>query len=194
MPILGIIASQQPGHLATIAYDSIATTTAPSGGSASITFSSIPSTYKHLQIRGIGRAASGQSATAAADVIMNINSDSSSNYARHRIIGDGSTASAGASTSATALNWSSVLPRTTSAANLFGSFVIDILDYQNTNKYKTTRFLGGCDLNGAGSITFQSGLWMSTSAISSITITFETDSNPKPVAQYSQIALYGIKG
>lgn len=32
-------------------YDSIATTTVGAGGAASITFSSIPSTYQHLQIR-----------------------------------------------------------------------------------------------------------------------------------------------
>ena len=34
-------------------YESIATTTVGSGGASSITFSSIPATYAHLQIRGI---------------------------------------------------------------------------------------------------------------------------------------------
>ncbi len=45
------------------AYESIATTTVGAGGTSTITFSSIPSTYTHLQIRGIGRsdAASGNS-------------------------------------------------------------------------------------------------------------------------------------
>ena len=36
-------------------YDSIATVVVGSGGASSITFSSVPSTYKHLQIRFIAR-------------------------------------------------------------------------------------------------------------------------------------------
>ena len=36
-------------------YESIATVTVGAGGSSSISFTSIPSTYKHLQIRAITR-------------------------------------------------------------------------------------------------------------------------------------------
>jgi hypothetical protein len=193
MSRLGIYASQISGHLANYAFESIATVTVGSGGTSSISFSSIPSTYKHLQIRAIGRAASGQSATSCADVFMRVNSDTGANYARHRLLGEASMSS-GAAVSQTQIPWTSVLPRTTSAANTFGSFVIDLFDYRNTNKYKTFRFLGGGDMNGSGTIGFQSGVWMNTSAISSLTFTFETDTNPNPSAQYSQIALYGVKG
>lgn len=175
-------------------FESIATVTVGSGGTSSITLSSIPSTFKHLQIRGIGRAVTSQSGTSTADVIMTLNGDSGANYARHRMLGDGSTVSAGAVASVSQINWSSILPRSTSTANIFGGFVIDILDYQNTSKAKTMRMVGGSDLNGTGVIAFQSALYSSTNAISSISITFETDSNPNPVAQYSQIALYGIRG
>ena len=70
--------------------------------------------------------------------------------------------------------------------------VIDILDYANVNKYKTTRTLGGAELNQASSeIVFQSGLWRSTNAITSIGFTEATGSN---FEQYTQFALYGIKG
>jgi hypothetical protein len=166
----------------------------PSGGTASVSFVGIPSGYKHLQVRGIGRAATGQSATSLADLFMIINGDTGSNYARHRLLGDGSSASAGATTSQSQIPWTAVFPRTTAASNLFGSFVLDILDYENVSKYKTLRFLGGADINGTGgTIGFQSGLWMSNSAITSMTFTFETDSNPNPSVEFSQLALYGVK-
>jgi hypothetical protein len=195
-PILGIMASAMSANLAPLnGFVSIATTTVGAGGAATITFSGIPQVYKHLQIRGIGRANTSQSATSLADLFMRINSDTGSNYARHRLLGDGSTAAAGATISQTQIPWTALFPRSTAAANLFGGFVIDILDYQNTNKYKTLRCLGGADINGTGgTIGFQSALWMSTSAITGLTFTFETDSNPNPSAQYSSFALYGIQG
>lgn len=178
-----------------LSYDSIATVTVGSGGTSVITFSSIPSTYKHLQIRGIGRASTSQSATALADIRVRFNEDGNTNYARHRLLADGGSVSVGTATDQDQIPFSSVLPRSTSAGGIFGSFVIDILDYQNTNKYKTVKFFGGGDLNGSGGIiSLQSALWRSNNAISSMTFTFETDSNPNPNAQYSKIALYGIKG
>jgi hypothetical protein len=68
--------------------------------------------------------------------------------------------------------------------------IIDILDYQNTNKYKTVRDLSGYDSNGAGYLFYRSGLWMSTTAINRLDIT----STGGTLAQYSSFALYGIKG
>ena len=53
----GVVASGISGHLFTPTgrYESIQTATVDSAGTASITFSSIPSTYTHLQIRGIAK-------------------------------------------------------------------------------------------------------------------------------------------
>jgi hypothetical protein len=184
MPILGIIASQMPGHIFTQgAYDSIATTTVGSGGVADITFSSIPSTYTHLQIRCLVR-----STGAGANMLMQLNSDTGSNYAWHALYGEGTAAAAAATTSTTStiMGWA---PQSGSTANAFGGSVIDILDYSNTNKYKTTRSLNGADLNGGGVIQLTSGLWMSTSAVTSIKIYMNTGN----LAQYSSFALYGIK-
>jgi hypothetical protein len=56
MPILGIIASAITGNLVTTSYESIATVTVGGGGAATVAFTSIPATYTHLQIRGIGRS------------------------------------------------------------------------------------------------------------------------------------------
>ena len=75
------------------------------------------------------------------------------------------------------------------ASNCFGAGVIDILDYANTSKYKTMRSLSGFEDNSNGQIWLISGLWMSTSAVTSITIAPTTS----PILQYSSFALYGIK-
>ncbi|NCU72421.1 MAG: hypothetical protein EBY66_05360 [Candidatus Fonsibacter lacus] len=75
------------------------------------------------------------------------------------------------------------------SASVFGTTVVDILDYANTNKYKTFRSLMGIDNNGSGSIRLRSGLWMSTSAITAIKMTPSTSGS---FQQYSSFALYGI--
>jgi hypothetical protein len=188
-PILGIYASQISGHLfaPSGAYDSIATTTLATA-TPSVTFSSIPSTYTHLQVRYIAR-------TNRADVQdlirFRFNSDSGTNYAYHWLRGDGGTADAGSAAS-TASPWTAIIAGGNASANQFGVGVSDVLDYANTNKYKTTRTLSGVDTNSAdGRIMFLSNLWMNTAAISSIEIApnYGTSFN-----QYSSFALYGIKG
>lgn len=169
-------------------YDSIATTTVGAGGSSTITFSSIPSTYTHLQLRGIVRSTT--SGTSIGDnVDLRFNSDSGSNYARHLLQGDGSTAATSTNTSGSLTRFT-VAPRAGTTASTFTGFVMDILDYANTNKYKTLRTLSGVDTNGAGIVMFISGLWMSTSAVTSITLLPEANN----FSEYSQFALYGIKG
>jgi hypothetical protein len=178
-PILGILASQISGKLNTSSFDSIATVTVGSGGSSTISFSSIPSTYKHLQIRGISKMSSG------ASLYAQLNSDTGNNYARHYLNGNGATVGAGANAS-----FSNFFVGTTgTATSTFGANVIDILDYANTNKYTTSRSLSGADANGSGYVQFFSGLWMNTAAVTTITIT--GDSN---FQEYSSFALYGIKG
>lgn len=181
-----ILASLSEGIApSTTAYESIATVTVGSGGSSSIDFTSIPSTYTHLQVRGITRTTTG-----GLDINqIRFNSDTGSNYATHRIEANGSSVSATATASTVCIN-GGLQSGSSTLSNTFGAMVFDILDYANTNKYKTLRHLDGIDANGTGLMGFGSGLWMNTNAITSITIfTFGTD-----FAQYSQFALYGIKG
>jgi hypothetical protein len=168
----------------TTAYESIATFTVGAGGSSPITFSSIPSTYTHLQLRILARGSS-----TAAGGRMIFNADTATNYSLHYLEGDGSTASAGASSSAANLNMINAT-LSTDTANIFAVNIVDILDYTNTNKYKTVKSMAGNDKNGAGVIDLFSGNWRSTSAISTITITIASG----VYAQNSQFALYGIKG
>jgi hypothetical protein len=181
--LAGIIASSGGAAAVAGSYESIATVTVGAGGTLEIDFTSIPSTYQHLQIRGIFRQANGEA------ILMRFNGDTGNNYACHALYGDGSTAAAGAAASRSNIPFErfSGMPTGTS---IYGAAVIDILDYKDTTKYKTVRALDGHDSNGSGYVHFESGLWMSTSAISSIK--FYTAGNV--YAQYSQFALYGIKG
>ena len=172
-------------------FESIATVTVGVSSQATITFSSIPSTYKHLQIRGLCRL--GSSATGANDIFIRFNSDTAANYSRHALYGTGAAASANGSASTTsAYATRATSPRAGSTANAFGVFIIDILDYADTNKYKTVRGLGGADTNDTnGVVSLASGNWRSTSAITQIDLTDELGYS---FVQYSSFALYGIKG
>ena len=185
-PMLGILASQITGHLSTNSFESIQTVTVGSGGSSSISFSSIPSTYKHLQIRWIAR----NGASANTDSFsMRYNSDSGANYSWHWIYADGATATAYGTGTQNQINVQCTTG-STPAATYMGAGVIDILDYANISKNKTSRSLGGADVNGGGALFYMSGAWYNTSAITNIGII----SNSGNFSQYSSFALYGIKG
>lgn len=169
-------------------FESIATVT-PSGVNT-ITFSSIPSTYKHLQIRFIARDVSN---TTQPSMFLRFNGDTASNYSRHQMSADGSTMAAYGQGSVT---WGVLTAMTGSTglygSNVFGVGIVDVLDYADTNKYKTTRALSGQDTNNTyGVIYYASGVWQSTSAINSITLYTSTGSN---YASGTHIALYGIAG
>jgi len=184
MPIFGITASSNMSTKLTDFYQ-IATTTLGSAQS-SITFSSIPQDYTHLQIRAIARTTI---VGTDENVYLRFNSDSSTLYAYHFLYGTGSAAASGATLNEPYL----ISLRGTgnsSSANMFGSGVVDILDYTNTNKFKTVRSITGHDQNGSGTVWLFSGLWRSTSAVTSITL-LPSSAN---LAQYSSFALYGIKG
>lgn len=185
MPILGITASSITGSTQT-SYQSISTVNVSTAVS-SITFSSIPATYTHLQIRCIARSSYLNTGYGS----IQFNSDTGSNYNAHYVYGNGSAVVASAMGNYTRMDF---LALSQSASNTFGAGVIDILDYSNTNKYKTVRSLVGGDDNGGsgGRIALDSGVWMSTSAITSINIS--SGGGAENFQQYSQFALYGIKG
>jgi hypothetical protein len=171
------------------AYDSIATVTVGSGGTGTVTFSSIPSTYTHLQLRFMARTNRAGEVTDTAKVSYN-GDTSSSNYTYHEFGGDGS----GPYVYGTGTPERSAFSLTsgaTASANVFGVGIVDFLDYTNTSKYKTTRNLGGIDNNGSGRVGFVSSLWLNTAAITSITLVPGVGTT---FNQYSQFALYGIKG
>ncbi len=188
MPILGILASSVPAAAGD--YESIATVTVGAGGVSSVSFTSIPHTYAHLQLRVIARTAR---ASSLDNLITRFNGDTGNNYYSRRLEGDGSSAYSdgyGLGSQPTFM----LVPTAANTASVFGANVYDILDYTSTNKNKVTRALRGLDLNGSGWMTLGSNLWIPTSLgsgnITSITLTSQNGAN---IVQYSHFALYGIK-
>jgi hypothetical protein len=179
----------------TSSYESIATAVG-TGSSATITFSSIPATFKHLQIRALTKGTATTGPTY--NMSMRFNSDTTdTNYVNHYLRGGGASASAGQFGSSTDGFVIGYTPVSRVAApdltNMFGTNLIDIIDYASTTKYKTARALFGTELNttdGNSIVGLQSGLWMSTAAITSITLTIGASF----WTTTSTFALYGIKG
>ena len=171
-------------------FESIQTVTVGGGGAANIEFTSIPATYAHLQIRGILKGS--DTADDRTSIVVQYNNDTGSNYARHLVGGNGSSMFLDQVASTTARAGARLISSYASYASMFTTLVIDILDYANTNKYTTTRTLGGFDTNGGSfqEIVLGNFLWQNTAAISTIKLV----PGGGNFVQYSQLALYGIKG
>ena len=175
-----------PGDVDPGAMIPIATVAVGSGGVSSVVFSNIPQAYQDLQVRFMFR---GTIADVNCDIYCWLNGDTTqASYSRHYLRGNGSTASAGGSAASTAAI-AGTGTGDTATSGMFGSGVIDILDYTNTSKYKTTRSISGEERNGAGNIWLFSTLYMNTNAVTSLTIVPQSNG----FKEYSHFALYGIK-
>jgi hypothetical protein len=173
---LGIMDSGGAG-VAAGAYEPIATVTPTSG---SVTFSSIPSTYKHLQVRYNFMGTNGN------NINMRLNGDTGSNYASHRLGGSGSSAGSFGITGQSSMELHGWFGGTVSGNPNVG--IIDLQDYASTTKNKTMRVFSGSDNNSSGSVNLFSGLWLNTAAINSITIILVGTTTG------SVFSLYGIQG
>ena len=168
------------------AFESIATTVLGSS-TPTITFSSIPATYKHLQLRYEART---DRANNEDIVQIRFNTDSGANYSRHYLFGDGASLGSGGVANETRM-LTDGCTGASATSGIFGVGIVDVIDYADVNKYKTLRGLTAYDRNGGGLIVVNSGSWRSTVAINTITVTSYYASN---FVQYSHFALYGIKG
>ena len=172
------------------AFQSIATTILTTS-TPNITFSVIPQGYKHLQLRVFGRSTG---AYTYSSVYVQPNSDSGLNYSFHALTGDGATATANGRGTGSDVAWTvQNITGNNATANNYGMVIIDIFDYTNTNKYKTMRSFGGYDNNGSGTpigtANNNSSVWLSTTAITSLSLATDGD-----FMQYTHAALYGIEG
>jgi hypothetical protein len=158
-------------------YSTIATYTVPSA-QTSYTFTSIPGTYTDLILIFNG----GISATGNS-LHLQFNGDTGTNYSTTDLWGNGSAASSGRTSSA---NFIRVNGRGIGADNtLTGNCINHIQNYSNTTTFKT--LLNRSNETGGTSATV--GLWRSTSAITSITLTAESALN---ILTGSTFTLYGI--
>lgn len=150
--------------------------------------SSYASTYRHLQLRFIGRTgASGT--TTVAQIRFN---NSQTGYTRLRISGDGGSFSSnfdGTGQSQAGLGFIGGA----TVGSLFGVGITDILDAFSTTKNKTFRTLSGVPAATNGAIGIHTGFWSSTAAISSIDLIAPTPGEFLFVPG-SRVSLYGIKG
>lgn len=191
MLLLGVLAAQaEAAPTAVDAYDLLQTEIL-TGSQAEITFSSLgsySSDYQHFQIRMVARS------TRSADnsnYYVRFNGDTGANYSQHYMRGNGSaTESANLQTSGTqGVYVYQALTASTSGTDRFAASIIDILDPFDTNKYTTIKVLTG--FNGSISrILVESGLWMSTNSITSITFDEYFGSS---FAADTRISLYGLK-
>ena len=170
-----------------VAFESIATST-PSAGTTSITFSSIPNTYQHLQMRLIAR----RNADGALAASLRFNGDSGNNYMSHTSVSNGN-ADSYDTFSAQPQMQGIYVQVGTRTANSYGAAIYDFLDYNNTSKLKTVVYWGGQGIyNNAseGRLEFGGGTWNNTAAITDIEVLFRGDI----LAALCRFELYGIKG
>jgi len=164
-------------------YTPIATTTLGSA-QASVTFSAISGSYTDLYVM-----CNGQNATQDGwEAAITFNSDTGSNYSFTNLGGNG-TAASSARGSNVAYIPSAYLTAWTTTSNSPGIYYFNVMNYSNTTTYKTTIGRSGYasgSYPGAEAIV---GLWRSTSAITSITLTVR---NSGTFASGSTFTLYGI--
>jgi len=182
--LLGIINSQVEAE-AGGAYELISTQVLSSSAS-SVTFSSIPQDYKHLQIRAVARDGSLQS--GAAYLAMRFNGVTSTSYSSHELKGQDGSVSSSALTSRTSIETAMFAELGASTANIFSAAIIDILDYASASKNTTIRTLSGSAGDGRR-LSLTSGLLNNQSSVTSLEIGII-----RSIAAGSRFSIYGIKG
>lgn len=200
MPLLTTQSARSYGFTRMLAstatgYYSIASGVVDASGSATVTFSSIPQTYKHLQLRITARSSYSYSVD---DAYIQLNGDTSSAYGSHNFYGASPASSAiqvNQSQTTDAFNWGQAGGMGTDAVGQWGLAIIDILDYADTTRKKTLRSTSGMSTNSqpsagiGGRVGNGVGFYNSTNAINQITI---KSVGARPFNQYSHFALYGI--
>lgn len=147
---------------------------------ASVTFSSIPSTYTDLVlVVNVQLTSSGQS------LLYQFNSDTGTNYSLTILKGNGSSATSDRRSSINyqlGAGWDAGIPTSGS----FGTAVINIQNYSNSTTYKTSVARGANA--GGGDVTATVNLWRNTNAINTLTV-YTGSGN---LAAGTTATLYGI--
>lgn len=148
---------------------------------ATVTFSSIPSTYTDL----ILVAGSLLQVTGGNGLRMRFNSDTATNYSTTQLLGNGTAASSTRETSTT----STYAGGSTYSSTNPGTAIAHIMDYANSTTYKTVLNRGS---QAGNDVVAQVGLWRSTSAITSITLAMG-GAFPSDNIASGTFKLYGIE-
>lgn len=167
----------------------INSSTVGSGGTNSVTFSSIPSTYTDLVIIISAKVSE---TGGSQDLAIRFNSDTGSNYTYKELYAYQTTVGQGGSTTTTRHN--TITHGGGGTANTFNNVEIYIPNY-SSSAYKASSVNATVENNTATSdvewqIRMQAWTWNSTSAISAIQVYDPLGGN---LVQYSTVYLYGIK-
>lgn len=178
-------------------FELISSTFVTGSSTASVNFdvSTLASTYKHLQLRAVFRSGIN---VAGDNISLRFNGVTTyTSYSSHYLYGNGTATSSAflQTASYTGIVSSINSADGSSPANVFSPVIIDILDAFSTSKNKTTRSLSGNSTAGSGNqgVTLSSGAWLSTSAVTSVTLLPYQGTSPY-IASGSRVSLYGIKG
>ena len=164
-------------------YEPIASQTL-SSDTASVTFSDIPGTYTDLIIAAYIKHSFGTTGDVAFEGLQ-FNSDTGTNYSRTGLYGNGSSAVSDRLSSANGIT----LVGTRGSNSDFGVSLIQVMSYSNTNVNKTVLYANAS--SGTSVPAYRNvGLWRSTAAITSVTI---TATGAFTIKAGSTFSVYGIK-
>ena len=162
-------------------FELISAVTVGSGGTASIDFTSIPSTYTDLVLKLSVRSAG----TSTNAILLRLNGSTSSGTIR-ALEGSGSAASSWTDTKSYAGN----IPPSTYTASTFANNEVYIPNYNSAN-YKSSSVDSVTENNATAALAdLQANLWSNTAAVTSITLAPNGANN---FAEFSTAYLYGVK-
>jgi hypothetical protein len=159
-------------------YEAIATQTLGSSA-ATVTFSSIPSTYTDLVL------VLSATSNVAANSYVRLNNDSGTNYSWTALYGDGSTA--GSDKASSTANGILVDYFANPTSTQINTVIMQFNNYSNTTTFKTV--LSRANRAGSGTDAIVA-LWRSTAAITELTLRF---TGSQTWSTGSTFSLYGIK-
>jgi hypothetical protein len=163
-------------------YTQLATVTLGTAAS-SVTFSSIPATYRDLVLVATARS-------TIADTVdyltPRVNGDSGANYNQAFMFGDPNNVANGGSNSNQTFQADVLVPGNTAASGIFAVGIFQFMDYSATDKHKTTLSRG----NQIGYPEARVARWANTAAITSIVLALPYVS--AQIAAGSTFNLYGI--
>jgi len=169
-------------------YEHIQTLTG-NNSSSTISFTSLPTGYRHLQIRVSARVGG---SVASNNLLIRFNSISTTSYSSRGLTGKGSgtnQASAETFTGTNAITLRDSLTDGSNSGTMTSIQIIDILEYQQTTKTKTLKVVGGAMYSPA-TVYLYSGMLNNTAAITSIDLI----AGASAFSANSNFSLYGIKG
>jgi hypothetical protein len=162
MPIIGVIDSSKSGNLSASSWEQIATATG-TGSSQTLSFATIPQTYKDLMVMFTGA-----STTTNADqgTQITINSGTTGALSTYMY---GNYASAGGASPNVGTGTSSYYLNTFGNNNQTQATVL-FMDYSSTTKTKTVHCYNGMQTSSIGYTFMYSGVFNTTTAISQISL------------------------